>query len=430
VSDGCPVQVAAARDPGGAALVWQGNTWTWDQLDELVELMALELSEQGVKPGQRVPFRSANEPGLVVALHALGRVGAVFMPLNVRLTAAEVEACLRQAPETPAAPGTRVALFTSGTTGLPRLVELSDDNFRASAAASAANLGTSSSHRWLGTLPLFHVGGLAMAYRCAVDGAALWLEPGFDARRVNTLVDQGATHLSLVPTTLERLLEAREGRPFFGVKAALIGGGPMTSSLLARARAAQLPVLQTYGLTQACSQVTTERPAEADGLTAGPPVPGTSVEVVDASGASVLAGQPGEIRVRGPTVAPGWGPWLATGDLGRLDARGRLTVLSRRVDLIVSGGENVYPLEVEAVLREHPAIADVAVVPRPDATWGQVPVACYVARQPCTPDQLAGFARERLAGFKVPKHWIALEELPRNALGKLERVALVKQAMA
>jgi O-succinylbenzoic acid--CoA ligase len=203
----------------------------------------------------------------------------------------------------------------------------------------------------------------------------------------------------------------------------------MTTALLQRARAAQLPVLQTYGLTQACSQVTTERPAAADGATAGPPLPGLRVELVDAAGLAVATGEVGEIRVQGDTVAPAFAPWLATGDLGRLDPAGRLTVLSRRVDLIISGGENVYPIEVEAVVREHPAVADVAVVPAPDARWGQVPVAFYVARASCTGDELGGFARERLAGFKVPKRWIPLEVLPRNALGKLERTRLATLAM-
>ncbi len=186
MSTPCPVRAAAERDPRGEALVWQGRIYTWAELDALVERLAEALTAQGVTPGQRIPFQSANEPELVMAFHALGRVGAVFMPLNVRLTRPETEACLGQVPDQPAAPGIRAALFTSGTTGVPRLVELSHQNFLASARASAANLGTSPSHRWLGTLPLFHIGGLAMAFRCAVDGAALWLEPGFDARRVNS----------------------------------------------------------------------------------------------------------------------------------------------------------------------------------------------------------------------------------------------------
>ena len=426
----CPVRAAAERDPGGPALVWKGDTWTWAQLDQLVEAVSRALKAQGVGVGQRVPVQAANEPQLVLLFHALGRVGGVFMPLNVRLTRAEVEQCIAQVPRAPAMPGVRASLFTSGTTGLPRLVELTQENFLASAKACAANLGEGPTHRWLGTLPLFHIGGLAMVHRCAVEGACLVLEPSFDAERVSELFDLGVTHASLVPTTLERLLDARGPRPFFGVKGVLVGGGPMTSSLLARARALELPVLQTYGLTEACSQVTTERPAEADGTTAGRPLPGIAVRIVGPTGEPVPPGHAGEIEVSGPTLALGLGPHLNTRDVGSLDERGRLSVLSRRADLIVSGGENVYPLELEAVLREHPAVVDVAVVPRKDGEWGQVPVAFVVERSPVKDDALAAFARERLASFKVPKVWIRLDELPRNAMGKVERQALRQRAMA
>lgn len=420
----CPVQAAAARDPNGLALVWRQDSWTWARLDALVGAASRALLAQGVGPGQRVPVKSRNEPELVVLFHALGRIGGVFMPLNARLTQAEVERCLAVVPRDVAAPGVRAALFTSGTTGVPRLVELSEENFLASARASAANLGTGPSHRWVGTLPLFHVGGLAMVHRCAVDGSCLDLEPGFDAERVGQLFDLGATHASLVPTTLRRLLEARGERPFFGVKAVLVGGGPVTPELLARARSAGLPVLQTYGLTEACSQVTTERPAEADGTTAGHPLPGLEVRVVGEGGRLLGPGEVGEIEVRGPTVARGHGPWLATKDLGALDERGRLSVRARRVDLIVTGGENVYPLEVEAVLQEHPAVVDVVVVPREDATWGQVPAAHLVLRRAVSDEELQAFARERLAAFKVPKVWRRVDALPRNAMGKVERRAL------
>ena len=199
----------------------------------------------------------------------------------------------------------------------------------------------------------------------------------------------------------------------------------MTAALLARARALELPALQTYGLTEACSQVTTERPGEADGATAGPPLPGVCVRIVGEDGAPVAAGCAGEIEVSGPTLALGVGPWLKTKDLGQLDERGRLTVLSRRVDLIVSGGENVYPLEVERVIQGHPEVAEVAVAPRADPEWGQVPVAYVVLRQPVSDEALAGFVRERLAAFKVPKVWVRLGELPRNPMGKVERRGLL-----
>src|SRR4029450_12973612 len=170
-----------------------------------------------------------------------------------------------------------------------------------------------------------------------------------------------------------------------------------------RARHAGLPVLLTYGLTEACSQVTTERPREADGRTAGTALPGLEVQIVGPDRQPVPEGKEGGIAVRGPTVMAGYldddaataevlrEGWLLTGDLGGLDARGRLTVLARRTDLILSGGENVYPAEVEAVLATHPAVAEVTVVGRPDPRWGQVPVAGGGPRPGSSPDE-----RERL----------------------------------
>lgn len=436
----CPVAVAARRWPDGVAIVWNGERISWTELDALVASSARALRGLGVRAKDRVAVASWNRPELVALFFACGRLGAALVPLNMRLSEAERTALIDAAQpkavvELPLPVPSRgdgapprvetgrvaAALFTSGTTGRPSLVELTHANFIASADASALNLGAAPSHRWLATLPLFHVGGLAMAYRCARAGSALVLEPGFDAARASRHFDEGITHASLVPTTLERLLEARGGRPFAGVEAVLVGGGPMTPELLARARGLGLPVLQTYGLTEACSQVTTERRGEADGQTAGPPIAGVRVRVVDEAGRVVPPGVVGEIQVQGPTVARGLGPWLETKDLGALDERGRLTIAARRVDLIVTGGENVYPAEVEAVLRQHPAIRDVAVVPRPHATYGQEPVGVVVLSRPVDDAALSAWARARIAHFKVPRVWVRLDELPRNAGGKLER---------
>lgn len=429
----CPVALAALARPDAPALIFEGRIWTWAEADLAVSAAAAGLH---VEPGDRIAVRGWNSPELAWLFFAAGRVGATFVPLNARLTPRELAPLLEKAgarqtfgdlPPSPPA-GERVgvrgdeevaaALFTSGTTGVAKLVELTHENFRASARANAMRIGGEPTQRWLGTLPLFHVGGLAMLYRCALYGASIALEAHFDAARACAALDEGVTHVSLVPTMLERVLEARGARPFVGVKAALIGGGPMTSSTLHRARAAGLPVLQTYGLTEACSQVTTETLEGADGTTAGPPIPGVEVRVVGPDAAGV-----GEIEVRGPTVAKGLGRWLQTRDLGVLDALGRLTIRSRRMDLILSGGENVYPAEVEAVLREHPLIRDVAVVARADAEWGQVPVAVVVATDFDQP-ALTAWARERLASFKVPRAWVRVDALPRNATGKLDRAAL------
>lgn len=383
---------------------------------------------------------------------ALGRLGAALVPLNARLTASELGPLVERAGArlvlaeeglidrlsvarpfpTPAPeplddgapdPGRVLAgLFTSGTTGTPALVLLTFGNFVAAHEANAGNLGASETQVWAGTLPLFHVGGLALAFRWAMMGAALVLERQFDAVRAATLLRRGdVTHASMVPTALARVLD-QPGGPFpASLAAILVGGGPMGSALLSRARTMGLPVLQTYGLTEACSQVTTERPGEADGTTAGWPLAGLEVRVVDEQGRWCAADVVGEVLVRGPTVTPSVGEWLHTKDLGSLDARGRLSVHARRVDLIVSGGENIYPAEVEAVLGASGLVDDVAVVPTPDATWGQAPVAFVVWKGRVAEAELLAFARERLAGFKVPRRVVSVRELPRNASGKLLR---------
>ncbi|MBI5545491.1 MAG: AMP-binding protein [Deltaproteobacteria bacterium] len=461
----CPLRRAARLWPERRGLVFAGRSWTYRELEVEVEARRGWLLHQGLGPGANVAGLAANMPETVLLLWALGRIGASLLPLNTRLADLELRALLDQSTpamvlsdeactgritsarsllhihgevgryrsELPASERTAsvrptciaASLFTSGTTGAPKLVRLSHGNFQASARCSAANLGAAPSDVWLGMLPLFHVGGLAMAYRCAVDGACLWLEPRFEASRAAALLSAGeVTHASFVPTALERVLEAAAGNFPASLRAILIGGGPMGEPLLARARRSGLPVLQTYGLTEACSQVATERPDERDGKTAGPALPGLEIEIRDAADRPAAPGVVGEIQVRGPTVHLEAGAWLKTGDLGSLDERGRLTPWARRADLIVSGGENISPAEVERVLAAHPLVRDAGVAPREDAQWGQVPVAVVVPAPGFDRDALLAFARSRLAGFKVPREVLCLEELPRNANGKLERARL------
>ena len=468
VSARCPVQGQARRDPDGLALVARDRRWTWSALDAQVGTAAGALRASGVRPGDRVAVLAANHPATVVLLFSLRRLGAALVPLNVRLAAPELRAQRDRvrpallladaermdvlsgarplegwAPDgaTPvgdsaADPGADWALlFTSGTTGRPRAARLTVGAFDALARASAENLGPRPGDRWLCNLPLFHVGGLGTAVRCAHDGATLVLEPRFDATAmVRAVRDDGITHGSLVARTLEQCLEAGLGPG--KLRAVLVGGGPVPPALVDRARAAGIPVLLTYGLTEACSQVTTERPGDADGSTAGPPLPGLEVRVVDAGGRTLPAGQEGTVVVRGPTLMRGYlddeaataemlrDGWLHTGDLGRMDPRGRLTVLARRTDLILSGGENVYPAEVEAVLAAHPGVAEVAVVGRPDARWGHVPVAVVVPRPAAALDDLRSWARARLAAFKVPAEVFPAPGLPRTAAGKVDRAAV------
>ena len=411
---------------------------------------------------------SANHPATVVLLFALRRLGAALVPLNVRLAPAELrdqrdrvrprlvladaerrdvlpgaqplEGWARTGaapvPGEPTDPGADWALlFTSGTTGRPKAARLTVGAFDALARASAENLLPRPGDRWLCNLPLFHVGGLCTAVRCAHDGATLVLQPRFDAATmVRAVREDGITHGSLVARTLEECLDA--GLQPGKLRGVLVGGGPVPPGLVERARSRGIPVLLTYGLSEACSQVTTEHPADADGATAGAPLPGLDLRILDAGGRPVPPGEEGAIAVRGATLMRGYlddeaataevlrDGWLRTGDLGRLDTRGRLTVLARRTDLILSGGENVYPAEVEAVLAAHPGVAEVAVVGRPDSRWGQVPVAVVVPRPAAVLDDLRSWARARLAAFKVPAEVLPATRLPRTAAGKVDRAAV------
>ena len=468
VSAGCPVRLQSRRDPDGLALAAGSHRHSWASLDAEVARAAGALRARGVHPGERVAVLASNHPSTVVLFFALRRLGAALVPLNTRLAPAELRAqadrigaraVLVDAAHLGMLPGADplegwadgapapwagdesdgsadwALLFTSGTTGHPKAARLTVGAFDALARASAANLGPRPGDRWLCNLPLFHVGGLGMAVRCAHDGATLVLQTRFDAGTVvRDVDDEGITHLSLVARTLQQCLDA--GLRSSRLRGVLVGGGPVPPPLVERARAAGIPVLLTYGLTEACSQVTTERPGEADGRTAGPALPGMEVLVVDAAGQPLPAGAEGSICVRGPTLMRGYlddpaataavlrDGWLHTGDVGRLDGSGRLTVLARRTDLIISGGENIYPAELEAALSAHPAVAEVAVAGRDDAGYGQVPVALVVLRPGAPAGGPGGWVSQRLGRFKEPAEVILVPALPRTATGKVDRAAV------
>lgn len=321
-------------------------------------------------------------------------------------------------------------LFTSGTTGRPRPVPLTCGNHLASAAASAWNLGIRPDDDWLCCLPLAHVGGLAILVRSVLQGTCVTLLDGFDPPAVAELFRSGRVSLaSLVPTMLRRLLEL-ESLAAPRLRAVLLGGGAADPELVAVARDRGLPVLTTYGMTETASQVATLPPGSATGsrlASAGLPLPGAEVAIRRKDGSPAPPGEPGEVAVRGPMVcqeAAGPGGWLATGDLGRLEPDGFLWVEGRLDELVVTGGENVSPREVERTLRGHPGVAEAAVVGVADPEWGHVVAAALLPRDPVAPpsaDALVAWCRERLAPFKVPKRWRVVEELPRTGSGKVAR---------
>jgi O-succinylbenzoic acid--CoA ligase len=264
---------------------------------------------------------------------------------------------------------------------------------------------------------LSHVGGLSILVRSAIHATTVVLHPGWDTTTVaHALADDAITAVSLVPTTLARLLEA-EARPGPSLRCVLVGGAPLPQALAARGLAAGFPIAHTYGLTEACSQVATSPVGEPE--TTGLPLDGTQVRIAPG----------GEILVSGPTVAPSAKArdgWLHTGDVGRLDSAGRLVVTGRRAETVVSGGENVAPAEVEAVLEAHPAVAEAAVSGRADPEWGEAVVATVVLRKGHHADAetLRAHCRASLAAYKVPKAFAFASRLPRTASGKLRRDAV------
>jgi len=475
-------------------------------------LRARLRAEEGTRP--RIGVLMQNSVALVLWMHAVPKADAILVPLNTRLTPTElswqlddvgattliyheetsaitpeimaqlpnlelVDGSYTRSPEGvgytfPGLEGQgldtpdraqnsstlprRIGLdeihsiiYTSGTTGRPKGATLTYGNHWWSANASVLNLGLLPDDHWLASMPLFHVGGLAILIRCTIYGIPVTLHERFDPARVDYELSHGPiTIVSLVPTMLERTLDAHESRGAIGfppsLRAILLGGGPAPEALLHRASRLHAPVLQTYGLTEAASQVTTLSPDDALHKigSAGRPLFPTSIEIrgldEEREGSNPLPpNEIGEILVSGPTITLGyWGRpeetdttirdgWLHTGDLGYLDEEGYLYVVDRRSDLFISGGENVYPAEIEEVLRLHPAVKDAGVIGILDEEWGRVPLAFICTDRTDDSElraELRAHCEKHLARYKVPREFLFTAELPRNAAGKLSRSQL------
>jgi O-succinylbenzoic acid--CoA ligase len=430
----------AATCPDRCALIADGLELTYAELEREATATARRLAARGARRGATVAIDL--KPGIeyVVLLQALMKLGAVAYPVNARLAASEREAELERArpaltiTDNPDLGTTEADLpllgehdldalhcriLTSGTSGGPRPIGLTYGNHLWSAVGSAFNLGVEPTDRWLCCLPLFHVGGLSIIMRSVIYGTTAVVHPGFDVDRIAaSLEGDGVTLVSLVSTQLSRLLEA--GVDLLPLRAVLVGGGPVPEAVIEEAIGRGATVVQTYGLTEAASQVTTLEPGQAQRKlgSAGRPLLTTHLRI-----------QEGEILVQGPTVAPGTADedgWLHTGDLGRIDEEGFLYVEDRLGDVIVSGGENVLPAEVEEVLLRHPQVADAAAVGRADAEWQEAVTAVVVLRERASvsADELRAHCASALAGYKVPKRVEFVAQLPRTASGKLMRKEL------
>ena len=451
-----------------------GVTWTYRDLDAVSGRMAHALQRLGVSPGDRVAVQ-AQKSAELLALHvACARVGAVYLPLNPAYTGSEVAALLDDAEpslvirddahedaaisgrwpvaslgtigqalfgeDEPFEDVTRslddpaAILYTSGTTGRPKGAVLSHGNLVFSAETLSRAWGFTKDDVLLHMLPLFHTHGLFVAAHCVIaSGSSMVLLDAFDPAAVIAELPESTVVMG-VPTHYVRLLAepAFDSEATRGVRLFTSGSAPMLVATHGefQARTGQV-ILERYGMTETCMLTSNPLDEERRPGTVGLPLPGVDVRL--------SGGDPGGIEVRGPNVLAGYwrrpelrsteftdDGWFITGDLGHIDPDGYLEIVGRSKDLIISGGLNVIPKEVEEVLDSLDGVLESAVIGRPDADFGEVVVAVVVGEPGVTvdPEVLRLKARERLAGFKVPKQVLVVDELPRNALGKVEKARI------
>jgi O-succinylbenzoic acid--CoA ligase len=467
---------AAAR-PAAIALIAGNRQWTYAELDTEVDVFATNLAARGISLGDKVGALLPNCADYVFLIHALARLGVVLVPLNTRLTASELKwqithtgcrwlVCSAETEVQISDLGFHIVLvtdlrravnvlfekalfdlnalqaivFTSGTTGQPKGAMLSYNNHFWSAMASAYRIGTLPDDRWLCCLPLYHVGGLSIVLRCCLYGTTVILQDGFNLEAISqSLLSHEATLISLVPTMLYRMLDVGIGFPP-SLRLVLLGGAASSPDLIEQCVRVNLPVALTYGLSEACSQVATTPPKEAyrkPGCV-GKPLLFTSIRIVDENGFQQPPGEYGEVVVSGPTVMSGYygnpeatartlrDGELYTGDMGYLDQDGDLWLVQRRSDMIVTGGENVYPAEVEQVLQQHSAVAAACVVGVEHPEWGQQVAAAVVLRDNThlSESELVSFGRQHLAGYKLPRLIRFVSALPQTPSGKIQRWAV------
>lgn len=457
--------------PNRIALNFQNEQWTFKELHLKAVSIAEKLATLQLRSGDRVAILSPSRPELIMMIYGCMHAQLEIVFLNGRLSEqelkyqigdAQVKAVLVHeqelhklqvdaplvtfntvfnATKTPIHIATEwddsatvSIMYTSGTTGFPKGVRQTVQNHSSSAISSALNLGLKEDDIWLCTVPIFHISGFSILMRSLLYGMTVRLYEKFDEAMCAQEIAQGSvTKISVVAVMLERILAYMEeheltAHPNFTTM--LLGGGPVPVDYLERAAKLHIPVAQTYGMTETSSQTATLSNEDAMRKigSAGKPLFFNQIKIDGATEPR----EEGEICIRGPHVTPGYigrfaerpsteDGWLKTGDIGYLDEEGYLYVIDRRSDLIISGGENIYPAQIENILAAHPAVKEAGVCGIEDKTWGQVPIAFVVVKQQITEAELLAFCKERLASYKLPKQIYFVHQLPRTGSNKLLR---------
>lgn len=470
--------------PGATAIRFDGGEIAYEELARSIRRAASVLAELGVKQGDAVAYLGLNHPSALVLLFACARLGAMFAPLNWRLAPPELARVLADCPPAaffvgpdfvaqaatignaiqtteigtlehgtdtapPAAGGENSPLllcYTSGSTGAPKGVVLTQRALLWNAVNSTHMHDLASTDRVLTTLPMFHVGGLNIQTTPALHaGASVTLHPRFDPQAtLDAIEDDRITLTVLVPAQLIAMMELPGWKTadFSSLRSITTGSMTVSEALVRKFSARGTPVIQVYGATETCPIATYVRTEDAlrKAGSAGLPALHCEVKVVGDDGAELPVGRDGEILVRGPNIAIGYwnapaettqafrDDWYHSGDIGHFDDDGHLYVVARRKDVIISGGENIYPAEVESALLECPEIEEVCVVGAPDERWGEAAVAAVVLKpgRRMTEAEVLELFKGRIARYKQPREVRFFERLPRSALGKVQKEAVRK----